>query len=96
MESADTVRQLINTANEDILKEIRNTEQLQNSVYNDFLDLLTTDNFFSPLLQSKSKELVGRFCVQSRIAVNATYQTAGTAEFLDSPGHFEITFTSSG
>lgn len=96
MESSDAVRQLINSANEDILKEIRATEQLQNSVYNDFLDLLTTENFFSPLLQSKSKELVGRFCINSRIAVNASYQTAGTAEFLDSPGQFEISFTSSG
>ena len=96
MESADAVRQLINSANEDILKEIRCTEQLQQTVYNDFLDLLTIENFFAPLLQSKSKELVGRFCINSRIAVNASYQTSGSAEYLDSPGHFEITFTSSG
>jgi hypothetical protein len=96
MESADAVRQLINTANDDILKEIRSTEQLQQTVYNDFLDLLTNENFFAPLLQSKSKELVGRFCIHSRISVHATYQTSGAAEYLDSPGHFEIEFTSSG
>lgn len=96
MESADAVRQLISCANEDILKEIRSTEQLQQTVYNDFLDLCTNENFFLPLLQSKSKELVGRFCVHSRIAVHATYQTCGSAEYLDSPGHFEIVFTSSG
>jgi len=96
MESADAVRQLMNSANEDILNEIRTTEQLQNTVYNDFLDLLTTENFFAPLLQSKSKELVGRFCINSRIAVHAAYITCGTSVFLDSPGHFEVTFTSSG
>jgi hypothetical protein len=96
MESADAVRQLINSANEDILKEIRTTEQLQNTVYNDFLDLLTTENFFAPILQSKSKELVGRFCIHSRLAVHAAYISCGTSAFLDSPGHFEVTFTSSG
>ena len=96
MESADTIRQLINSANEDILKEIRTTEQLQNTVYNDFLDILTTDNFFSPLLQSKSKELVGRFCIHSRVAVHAAYISNGTSAFLDSPGHFEVSFTASG
>ena len=96
MESADSVRQLINSANEDILKEIRSTEQLQQSVYNDFLDLLTNENFFSPLLQSKSKELVGRFCINSRIAVHAAYISCGSSVFLDSPGHFEVSFTASG
>lgn len=96
MESADAVRQLMNSANEDILNEIRTTEQLQNTVYNDFLDLLTTENFFAPLLQSKSKELVGRFCINSRIAVHAAYITCGTSVFLDSPGHFEVSFTACG
>ena len=96
MESADAVRQLINTANDEILQEIRTTEQLQNTVYNDFLNLLTNEDFFAPLLQSRSKEIVGRFCIHSRIAVHAEYVTCGTSAFLDSPGHFQVTFTSCG
>jgi hypothetical protein len=96
MESSDAVRQYINIANEEILKEIQNTERLQGSVYNDFLEVLTNEHFFIPILQSKSKELVGRFCLKSFISVHAIYKTYGTSEFLDSPGHFEIEFTSSG
>lgn len=96
MESADAVRQYLNTANEEILKEIQTTERLQSSVYNDFIELLTNDLFFIPILQSKSKELVGRFCIKSLISIHAVYRTYGTSEFLDSPGHFEIEFTSSG
>jgi hypothetical protein len=96
MESADAVRQYINTANDDILKEIQSTERLQSSVYNDFIELLTNEHFFIPLLQSKSKELVGRFCLKSLIAIRALYRTYGTSEFLDTPGHFEVEFTSAG
>ena len=96
MESADSVKPYLIAANEEIFKEIKNTEQLQLSVYNEFLDLLTNELFFIPILQSKSKELVGRFCINSRIAIHGVYRTYGTCEFMDSPGHFEIEFTSSG
>jgi hypothetical protein len=96
MESADSVRQYLTLANEEIFNEIKTTEKLQLGVYNEFLDLLTNDLFFVPILQSKSKELVGRFCINSRIAIRAVYRTYGTCEFVDTPGHFEIEFTSSG
>jgi len=96
MESADAVRSHLNIANEEIFKEIQSTERLQKKVYLEFLDLLTNDLFFIPILQSRSKEIVGRFCINSRIAVHCVYRTYGTSDFLDSPGHFEIKFTSSG
>jgi hypothetical protein len=96
MESSDSVRTYINAANEDFLKELQTTEKLQLSVYNDLLLLLTKELFFQPLLESRSKQIVGRFCLLSNIAINASYLSYGTSEFLDAPGHFELEFASSG
>lgn len=96
MESSNNIQPFILSANEDVLRELKSTETLQLSVYNQLLDLLTKDIFFEPLLKSKSKELVGRFCLQSTIAIHASYISYGASEYMDTPGHFEIEFTASG
>lgn len=94
LESADNVRNLITEAERVFFEEKQSIERMQLRVYQEFLDLLTCENFFTPLLTSVSKEIVGRFCLQSRIAIQASFCSPG--QFIDAPGFFKILFTSTG
>jgi hypothetical protein len=94
LESADNVRNLITEAERVFFEEKKSIERMQLNVYQELLDLLTNENFFIPLLTSVSKEIVGRFCLQSRIAIHATFCSPG--KFIDAPGFFKIRFTSTG
>jgi hypothetical protein len=96
MESADNVKNLITSAEASILEEAKSTERLQHKLYFEFLNLLTNERFFTPLLTSLSREIVGRFCLESRMAINASFYTPGLTQFRDSPGYFQVSFISSG
>jgi hypothetical protein len=94
LESADNVRNLITEAERVFFEEKKSIERMQHQIYSEFLDLLTSENFFIPLLTSVSKEIVGRFCLQSRIAIHASFCSPG--QFIDAPGFFKVSFTSTG
>lgn len=96
MESADNVKNLITSAEAAILQEAKSTESLQFKIYFSFLDLLTNDRFFKPLLACPARELKGRFCLESCISVHAQFYTPGLSQFRDSPGYFKISFISCG
>jgi hypothetical protein len=103
MESADRmfsfatardVRNLIVAAEQDHLASKKRYELSQCDFYQTFMNSLTTERFFNPILTSTSKELIGRFIPSSRISIHASFVTPG--EFTDTPGYFQVKFLSAG
>jgi hypothetical protein len=106
MESADLgLKELMVTRAEDVRDLTRQTEQQcfnskqqlelnQLQLYMNFLELLTTADFFTPLLSSPSRELNGKFHPKSNIWIHASFLCPG--DFVDTPGYFRVRFVSSG
>ena len=92
--TARDVRNLIVAAEQDHLASKKRYEQTQYDFYQTFMQSLTTERFFNPLLTSTSKELIGRFTPSSRISIHASFITPG--EYIDTPGYFQIKFLSAG
>lgn len=92
--SAQEVRNAIVKAEEEHLIAKQRFEKLQSDFYSAFTNLLTAEEFFSPLLTSASKEIVGRFSLRSRISVHACFISPG--KYTDTVGYFQIKFLSMG
>jgi hypothetical protein len=92
--TASDVRNAILQAEREVFTAKWNLENAQLDFYMNFINLLTTIDFFNPLLTSVSKEIFGRFNSRSKISVHAAFLSPG--EFCDSPGYFQVRFLSSG
>jgi hypothetical protein len=92
--AASDVRNAILQAEREVFTTKWNLENAQLDFYMNFINLLTTIDFFNPILTSVSKEIFGRFNPRSKISVHATFLSPG--EFCDSPGYFQVHFLSSG
>jgi hypothetical protein len=94
MESAENVRNQIILAEAEMLNDMKKLEAMQLSIYEELLSVLTTEIFFQPLLTSKAKEIVGRFCLKSNLSIHAYFESPPC--FTIGPGVFKIQFISSG
>ena len=94
MESAENVKNQIILAEAEMANDMKKLERVQHLIYDELLSVMTTELFFQPLLTSKSKELVGRFCLKSTLSIHAVFESPPS--FTIGPGVFKIQFLSSG
>lgn len=90
--TASDVRHAILQAERECFSVKQNLENLQLDFYMTFINLLTATEFFLPILNSVSKEIIGRFNPRSRICIHAAFVSPG--EFCDTPGYFKVRFLS--